>query len=232
MELTITASHTWLLLQVLSSLAQITIALLVIFEHLEYSNERHLEALRQDVPDLITFEPERPCALERPRTQYHRHRRVPKELLTPNGTLSGISGFRPRYLQHRSIPASYQTQDRIRDPSVIPPRLHYGTPRALHHRPPRPDAESEDERSLSEAEDTSSTPSQEDFLRRKPAGYSKPPRKPKQHSRLRSTSYQPSTESEAMEGKPKDSTAKSKSKRNEDCKSKPSASSGDTLTQS
>lgn len=159
MQLTITTTHVWQLLQVLSSLTQIAAAFGVLARYYE---RRHLEALGRDVPDLTTFGDESPYAPEQCR-QRARHHRVPAARLggcyTSNRTLSNIDISRPKLHRRGFTPASYP---------FVRPRLCYQTSGALRHRPLPSNAKSENESELSESGATSSTPSREESVRSNP----------------------------------------------------------------
>ncbi len=227
MELTITPSHTWLFVQVLSSLAQITTAVGVLVWYSERRSERRREPPTQNTENLIMFEDEvtSDSPAENLGHRYRPHRIRDGSADTALEARAGARHSTPKYTS-----GSCRKEGILGDASFSAPRLYNGRPRGLRHRPPPLDAESEDETELSDPEDSSSTTSTEEPVRRNSAGYPETGalQLPRKRSRQRSTSYQPSTESEITEGKLKGSIAKSKGNREDDGKSKTSASSSDS----
>jgi len=229
MELTITPSHTWLFLEILNSLAQITTAVGVLAWYCERRSERRREPPTQDTEDLIMFEDE--VTFDSSAEDLARRCR-------PRRICDGQCRNRleARACARRSTPkytfGSCHNGGRFGEASFSAPRLYDGGPRGLRHRPPPPNAASEDKSESSGTEETTSTTSTGEPVRRNSAGFAErgglrlP--KPKKRSRRRSTSSQPSTGSENTEGKPKGSIAKSKGKRNDELERKTSTSSSNS----
>lgn len=214
MQLTIhiTATQAWLLLQLLSTLAQIIIAVGVLAWYCECRRERRLEVSGRDVPDLITFEDEFPSASP---TTTSRHHRVPEGRLGGRHTLSGIDGFRPRFHWGGFTPASC---------AFLRPCLCYERSRESRHRRVPADADFGNESEISESGAMPSTSLREESVRSSSAGYPETDGlrlpKPQRYSRECGRFCRASAESEVREGKPGGGIAKSKGKRKVADKSK------------